>query len=56
MEHVELLEALLRWLGLDDSKVTNVLLEASADVGLALELGRTIDAHVLDDLERLVTA
>ena len=56
MEHIKLLAALLRRLSLDDSKVANVLLEASADVWLALELDRTVDAHVLDDLEGLVAA
>jgi hypothetical protein len=56
MEHVELLEALLSRLGLEDSEVANVLLEASANIWLALELGRTVDAHVLDDLEGLVAA
>lgn len=56
MEHVELLEALLRWLGMEDSEVTDVLLEASPNIRLALELGRTEDAHILDDLEGLVAA
>lgn len=53
MEDVEFLLAFLGGLSRDNTKVSNMLLEASSDIWLALKLGGRIDAHILDDLERL---
>lgn len=54
MEQVKLLHSFLSRLSRDQAVVVNMLLEASSDVRLRLDLDSCVDTHVLDDLQWLL--
>ena len=55
MENVELFQAFIGWFRDYNAEVMHVLLEASPDIRLRLQLDGGVDTHVLDDLKRLLS-